>query len=405
MTTAHAFDREEVMAYLDGQIADEPRTVAVRAHIDACEECRGLMASIQGVAARLREWGVEPAPERLRPPVTPWVEPRADVESEPPRRHGLMAWLRWPRWAIGLAAAGLLAIVGAETLRMLLMSDNDKTPGAYAPGDHDVRARSMEFAYPAPPMPPTEPPGRPGQTQGQASAVQGESIVAGPMIIRVATIGITTDRFEAMRGEVERLTAAHEGRIASLAVTGESNQRALAVTLRVPSARLDALMGSLRALGKVRNESVGTEDVTEAQMDLGIRVTNAKREEQRLLALLSDRTGKLSDVLAVEEALSRVRTDIERMEASLRSTKSRVDLSTINLRIDENYRAEVALGPLPIGARFRNAVVDGGSAAAASLVSAALGLLEVLPTLAVWALILAWPVRWVVRRARVGMRA
>jgi hypothetical protein len=221
----------------------------------------------------------------------------------------------------------------------------------------------------------------------------------------VATIGITTDRFEAMRGEVERLTAAHEGRIASLAVTGESNQRALAVTLRVPSARLDALMGSLRALGKVRNESVGTEDVTEAQMDLGIRVTNAKREEQRLLALLSDRTGKLSDVLAVEEALSRVRTDIERMEASLRSTKSRVDLSTINLRIDENYRAEVALGPLPIGARFRNAVVDGGSAAAASLVSAALGLLEVLPTLAVWALILAWPVRWVVRRARVGMRA
>jgi hypothetical protein len=220
------------------------------------------------------------------------------------------------------------------------------------------------------------------------------------MVARVATLGLSTDRFDDMRAAVERLTATHEGRIASLAITGESNRRALAATLRVPSARLDPVLGLLRGLGRVRNESIGTEDVTSEFMDLSIRVANSRREEQRLLALLSDRTGKLSEVLEVERAIARVRTEVERMEASLTSTKDRVDLSTIHLRIEENYRAEVALGPVSVGARFRNAVVDGGRTAAASVVGALIGAIQIVPTLTVWALLLVWPVRWVARRTR-----
>ena len=47
MTTAHAFDREEVMAYLDGQQPDETRAAAARAHLEVCEACRELAASIK----------------------------------------------------------------------------------------------------------------------------------------------------------------------------------------------------------------------------------------------------------------------------------------------------------------------------------------------------------------------
>jgi hypothetical protein len=401
MTTAHTFDLEEVMAYLDGQQADEIRAAAARAHLETCETCRELASSIKGMAAHLAEWRVESAPASVRLPVAAWLEPPAGA-APTPRVSVRITWLRWPRLAAVAAGLALLMVAGAVTVQR----------GARLPTDvkESAEGRAMaDFPPPPPAMPApvsrsvdrltVEPESAVGAFGAQAQA-GAPSQPPAPMVARVATLGLSTDRFDDMRAAVERLTATHEGRIASLAITGESNRRALAATLRVPSARLDPVLGLLRGLGRVRNESIGTEDVTSEFMDLSIRVANSRREEQRLLALLSDRTGKLSEVLEVERAIARVRTEVERMEASLTSTKDRVDLSTIHLRIEENYRAEVALGPVSVGARFRNAVVDGGRTAAASVVGALIGAIQIVPTLTVWALLLVWPVRWVARRTR-----
>jgi len=221
-----------------------------------------------------------------------------------------------------------------------------------------------------------------------------------PMVIRIATLHLSTDAFDTMRATVERLSAAHEGRIESLSIGGDANQRSLSATLRVPSVRLDALLAALRPLGRIRNEAINTEDVTSEYQDLSIRIANSKREETRLVELLARRTDKLADVLAVEQELARVRTAVERMEASLRGTKNRVDRSTVNLRIDENYRAEVALGPLPLRARLRNAFVDGVGTAASGIVSIVLAVVQIAPTLLLWALLLFWPVKWAIVRIR-----
>jgi hypothetical protein len=214
------------------------------------------------------------------------------------------------------------------------------------------------------------------------------------MIVRTVRLQLSVDSLDDKRPQIEQLAAKHRGRISSLSLAGEG----LTATIRVPSQNLDGLLASLRPLGKVRNESLSTDDVTADYQDLSIRVANAKREEQRLLELLANRTGKLSDVLEVEKSIARVRTDIERMEASLRSTKDRVDLSTVELVLERNYRAEVAIGDRPIGTRFRNAFIDGIRNAASSVVSAATVLVEVGPVIAVWALLLGWPVLWIVRR-------
>ena len=65
MTITHEIDREEVMAYLDGEIA-AARAVVVRAHLDQCAECRALADELREVSAGLGEWAVEPAPDTLR---------------------------------------------------------------------------------------------------------------------------------------------------------------------------------------------------------------------------------------------------------------------------------------------------------------------------------------------------
>ena len=67
MTITHEIDREEVMAYLDGEIA-AARAVVVRTHLDQCAECRALADDLREVSAGLGEWAVEPAPDGVRPP-------------------------------------------------------------------------------------------------------------------------------------------------------------------------------------------------------------------------------------------------------------------------------------------------------------------------------------------------
>ena len=70
------------------------------------------------------------------------------------------------------------------------------------------------------------------------------------------------------------------------------------------------------------------EDVGEEFVDVSARMENARRLEQRLVTLLASRTGKLSDVLAVERELARVREDIERYEGRLRYLRAHAATSS-----------------------------------------------------------------------------
>src|ERR1700722_11214358 len=60
----HAFDAEEVMAYLDGEL--EPRrAVALASHLEHCTECQEVAKSIRRISIQILEFEVEPAPQSL----------------------------------------------------------------------------------------------------------------------------------------------------------------------------------------------------------------------------------------------------------------------------------------------------------------------------------------------------
>ena len=52
--TTHALNREEVMAYLDGELTAE-RAAATAAHLEQCAECRELAASLRSLSRQMRE--------------------------------------------------------------------------------------------------------------------------------------------------------------------------------------------------------------------------------------------------------------------------------------------------------------------------------------------------------------
>src|SRR5205823_10851551 len=75
-------------------------------------------------------------------------------------------------------------------------------------------------------------------------------------------------------------------------------------------------------IGKLESVNVSAEDVGEEYVDVAARMANARRLESRLIDLLAARTGKLKDVLDVEQELARVREEIERYEGRLRYLKA-----------------------------------------------------------------------------------
>ena len=179
------------------------------------------------------------------------------------------------------------------------------------------------------------------------------------MIVRNASLTLLTKDFDKTRGALEDVVRGHHGYSAQLTVGSESGSaHKLSATFRVPVDQLDAAIAEIKQLAHVQQESRGGEEVTEQYVDLTARLSNARRTEQTLLDVLEKRTGRLSDVLAVEQELARVREEIERMEAELKSLQNRVSFSTLQVELREEYKEHLDITP-SLGGRLWNAVVEG----------------------------------------------
>jgi hypothetical protein len=200
---------------------------------------------------------------------------------------------------------------------------------------------------------------------------------------------------------METILKRHRGYVAELKVGGSAGSgRTLTATLRVPADQLDASVADLKMLGRVETESQSGQDVTSQCVDLQARFSNARTTEQRLTDMLRQRTGKLSDVLEVEQEIDRVRGEIEQMEAERKTMSNQVSFATLNATITEDYKAQLQVVPPSTSTRLSNAAVDGYKSLVDGVVGVALFLLENGPSLLFWFAILFFPARLVWKRVR-----
>ena len=158
----------------------------------------------------------------------------------------------------------------------------------------------------------------------------------GAMLVRHGQASIEVKTVDDAVTRMRQTAAQFGGFVANTAVrTGKDEQRSAMLQLRIPSAQFDGAVAALSQLGKVESVSVNAEDVAEEYVDLGARLANARRVEARLAEMLATRTGKLSDVLTVEQELARVRQEAERYEARMRWLDRRATLSSLDVSIHE----------------------------------------------------------------------
>jgi hypothetical protein len=224
---------------------------------------------------------------------------------------------------------------------------------------------------------------------------------AGPMIEKTASLLITVKEMDAARAALEDIAKRHHGYFAELNTEGQSEAgRTLTASLRVPASELDATLIELRRLGHLDEEKQGGEEISQQHVDLEARLQNARNTEKRLADLLTRRADKLKDVLDVERELASTREEIERMEAQQRNMENQVNYASIDLKLREEYKPALNLGPPAIGTRLRNALVDGYHSAVESALGLVLFLFQEGPSILFWLLVFFFPARWTWRKLR-----
>jgi len=221
------------------------------------------------------------------------------------------------------------------------------------------------------------------------------------MIARTVSLSLVVKDFDVGRASLDAILTRHNGYAANLSVsTPQGTARVIQASLRIPTPQLAAAIGELKALGRVEAETQNGEEVTQQHADLVARIKNDRETEIRLQDILRTRTGKVKDVLDVEQEIARVRGEIELMEAEQKTLEHRVAFATIDLKLAEEYKAQLNTPAPSVLMQLRNATVNGFRNAFESLLALVLFLAESGPSLVLWLALLGIPAWRLWRRYR-----
>jgi anti-sigma factor RsiW len=169
------------------------------------------------------------------------------------------------------------------------------------------------------------------------------SALANRKLIRNATVELEIVSFD---DAVQKITAQanqERGYVATTSSEKQANGKLRGqVIVKVLPENLDRFLQEIRGLGELKNQTLGTEDVTKAYFDTDARLKNARVMEQRLIDMLKTKTGKVSDLLQVEKELARVREEIEKVQGELKYWDSQVQFATVTISLAEKDMEEPA---------------------------------------------------------------
>ncbi len=160
-------------------------------------------------------------------------------------------------------------------------------------------------------------------------------------IIWTVDMEVETLEFDSFLSNLEQEVQRFGGYLESSSVSGSSIQYASSrygtVTVRIPSAQLDAFLDQVGKIGTVTYTNKSSEDITLDYVDVESRIEALEVEQERLLALLES-AQDLESVIQLESRLSEVRYQLENYRSTQNRYDSLIDYSTVSLSIQEVQR-------------------------------------------------------------------
>ncbi len=187
--------------------------------------------------------------------------------------------------------------------------------------------------------------------EGQASLVAQQRIIVRTvdMLIVVADVAHTIDAVAGLAQELGGWVVSSD----------HSRTHQGFISVRVPAETLDNAVLRLRQLAfDVDSEITTSQDVTDEYVDLKARLKNLQATEEALIRLL-ERAEKVEDALQVQNELTRIQEDVERLQGRISFLEQTAAFSLINvglrlapvdMRVNGGSDQSVSVGEV---ARFR----------------------------------------------------
>ncbi|MBM4068387.1 MAG: DUF4349 domain-containing protein [Planctomycetes bacterium] len=185
-----------------------------------------------------------------------------------------------------------------------------------------------------------EPPretGLPGQKDPKAAP----DLTPRKIIIRTGELEFEIDSFDnSVTTIMQLVTASKGGFIATINSDKLANGKVRgSVVVRMPPEQLDKFILDLRKelakVGELKNQHLGSTDVTKQYTDLESRLRAARTMEERLISIIKSGKGEIKDLLQAEKELGVWRTKIEEMEGEIRYYNNLASLSTLTIKLYE----------------------------------------------------------------------
>ena len=156
----------------------------------------------------------------------------------------------------------------------------------------------------------------------------------GREIIYRATIGVQADDVTAASNEAVAIVQGLGGIVFSQTTRTEPQPWA-EIVFKVLPADFSTALERLAGVGKLVDQSISADDVTERVVDLESRISTAETSVDRLRRLLEEAVD-LEDVAEIERQLLDRETTLEVLRGQLRTLRGQVDLATITLTITQS---------------------------------------------------------------------
>lgn len=169
------------------------------------------------------------------------------------------------------------------------------------------------------------------QTSSVLAGMPGAYIAASTTYYRVATPAATGARagLVASPGELPVLPSQPPRPVPA---GGQTLGQSASLTIKVPADAFGETLQRLRELGTPLAENVSTQEVTEEFVDLEAQVRNLEATEQQYLRFL-ERAQRIEEILPLQQRITEVRGQIERLRGRINLLQRRADSSTITLSL------------------------------------------------------------------------
>jgi len=147
-------------------------------------------------------------------------------------------------------------------------------------------------------------------------------------------IVVADGKVPATLARLETLVLGARGFVAESKTQESGDSPSGIVTMRVPGASYEAVLGRVRTLGEVRTATSTGEDVTAAFVDTEARLRTLK-QTRGVYETLMARARSIGEVLAVQQQINGAQTQIEQLEGKLKVLRDQVSYATLTVSVFE----------------------------------------------------------------------